>query len=364
MAKKKEEEVVTPPAEETPPEELEEDKRSLAYKLAHPEEAPPLYKGEPEEEEVWETDEEKAAREAAEAEAAAKVKAEDEAAAAAAAAAGGEEEDPKTIEEAKARIKATQTKMHTATTEAAREKEAREKVEADFAAYKGAHPETPAPGIEKPPDKPPKTTPEERRTKIAEIRGNFLEKMWALDNASPTYKQDFANLMAETDEALFNLGFGETKRDDEIESLIDQAVEKKLKTARDADAAARAEEDRTTAREKAWATAVEMGKKAGLLLDDEEHPDFIMFEAASRRLPEDLRNKGPTQEAVNWMVNFVNGGLGRKVAQTEEQRKAAEELQKRQQVMRPGVPGPGKEKPVRRRSMMDMFNEREAAGNI
>ena len=365
MAKKaKEEEVVKPPGEEeAPPEELEEDKSTLAYKLAHPEEAPPPYRDEPQEE-VWETEEDKAAREAAEAEAAAKVKTEEEAAAAAAVAPPGEEEVPKTIEEAQARIKAAQVRMHEATTAAAEEKKLREKIEADLAAYRTAHPEAPPPGEEKPPERPPKLSSEERRTKIAEIRGNFLEKMWALDNTSPTYKQDFANLMAETDEALFSLGFGETKREGEIEALIDQAVDKKVKAAREAENATRLEADRKIAQEKAWDTAVELGKKAGLQLADESHPDFIMFEAAANRLPENLRNQGPTQEVVDWMVNFVNAGLGRKITQTEAERKRAEEYQRNQQVLGRGIPGPdtGKPKPFRRRTMLEMFDQREVGG--
>jgi hypothetical protein len=275
-----------------------------------------------------ETPEQKAAREAAEAEAAAKGKPPEK----------KEEEPPKprfkSQEEAEKAHSEAEKEMTKAKMEAAEERRAREKVEAELAELRTKPPVK----EEKPPaETKPQLSKEERRTKITEISRAYWQKVWALDNTSPTYQDDVTNLMVEMNEAMLDLGATPAQRTEEIESLIEGVVEKKLK-ARDE---VRAAEDRKTAAEKAWDKAVAYGLEAGLELNDPESADHDLFMVAESRLPEELRGKGFTKEVGEWMVNYVRTRTG-KVAMTEaEKEAAAKKAQEENQTLgRGGLPKP------------------------
>jgi len=274
----------------------------------------------PEKEEGEETPEEKAEREAAEA---AGGETPEQKAARETAAAGGEFKPKyKTHEEAERAYAEAETRMHTATTEASREKARADAAEAKTQELelklaekeKGATTEA---GLE--------AKEAELRTATIAARQKAFDTINELDRTDPDYQKKVAAAWGDADVEIRR---AERRIFPPGTEDIDGKIAAGIKAEREKDKATKAEDDKKTAAEKAWETAVDAGKKAGLALDDPELPDLDLFEVAGRKLPAELQGKGATKEVCDWMISYVQKRLGR-VALTKEQR---EELARQEQL--------------------------------
>jgi hypothetical protein len=343
-----------------------EDKTTLAYMMDHPEEAPQFRADS-------ETPEERDAREAAEAaaataatetpeEKAAREQAEADAAAATAAA---EAAKPKfaTVEEWERGYKEAETRMHTATEETAKEKAAREAADARAAEAERKLAEKEAAA------KPPETSLEEKENQLlaqmTEIRTKAAREIADLDRSDPDkYYQDWAAINSKADLEIKRAG-RKLGLEGQAED-IGQVVKAEVKAERDADEAkreverkAKAEEDRKASGERAWQEALDYGKKAGLDLDDpDESADYDLFDMAGQKLPEELRGKGATKEVCDWMVSYVRKRTGKKIEQTDEERRQVLETQRRNAILGKGGTPPPRVTKTEPRTMQRMMEER------
>ena len=108
--------------------------------------------------------------------------------------------------------------------------------------------------------------------------------------------------------------------------------------------AAKAEDDKKTAAEKAveedartWASAFEMAGKSGLDVAEGSAERDLFEIIAKRDLAKQEFMKGetppPLKEQVEWVVKQVNTRLGKKIDQTDERRRKAREHQERNQPL-------------------------------
>jgi hypothetical protein len=257
---------------------------------------------------------------------------------AAEAAATKEKEDKKPKEYAtkedaeKAALAATQ-KMTEATTQAARDKEAREATERENAELKAKLEETLAKAPEKPAEEEAPVKPEEHQKRVRAATKAALSTIRGLDRTADDYDEQVEEAWAI---ALLEAGTGTLSQ-----AEIDKMVNGSLKAAKDAQAAAEAEKEKATASDRAWQAAIDQGKKAGLTLDDTRSADYRLFDSIERDLtanglPEDLKGK-PLKDVVDYIVKEVRKLTGAVVQTTDAERERARKAQINNTVLTKGL---------------------------
>ena len=261
--------------------------------------------------------------------------------------------------------------MTQATTEAAEERKAREKLEQELAELRAKPPET---KVEEPVKKV--ETQEEFDARLEAAAQAANEEAVAALAALPDVDQYDADAISERNKKVAGIwakahakivrAAQETRQTpmskEALEALIDQHWESK-ETARQA---ARAKTDATTVAEKAWQSAVEFGAKAGLNLEDAESADHDLFMMAETKLPEELKGKGFTPEVGTWMVNYVRTRTGKVVLTEAEKEAAALKVQQENQVLGKGGVRPkpkSKEEQESPGSLSEDFNDARSRTN-
>ena len=333
--------------------DITEDKNSMSYMLAHTNEEPDVAPAGPEAEaaapETEETPEAKAAREAA-----------DEEAAIAARSAQPEgspenkEDEEPAPDSPEGRLKAAQTKMHEATEEAAREKEARAALQAELDALKAVKPAEPQPATQT-------LSEDDREAKILEIetaiRAKEIEDLRNLDVGDFDYTQQYAAIVIkarrEIKKAIKAAGLDEQPKGFTQEEMA-KAFDERYKANQEAAEIAKAEADKKTAAERAWERALDQGEKAGLQVRDKKTADSIVYHALEQELPEELYGK--PEEATQWLITETRARLGRVAEQSEAEKAAALANQRQNDVMGKGGSPPPKT-PTTRPTFSEMINE-------
>lgn len=337
-----------------------ENKGSFSYMMEHPDEAPdPATSAQDQE-----TPEEKEAREAAEAEAAvaaggvkeetpeekvAREAAEVEAAAAAA--------KPKfaTLEEWEKGYKEAETRMHTATGETAKEREAREVAEkrAEAAETKLAEKEAEIKRIADEAAKPKVLSEDEQDT----VFENALSEIADLDRSDPDHKKQAAKIWRK---AIASSGDSRPLPDPEkiAEDAATRAWEKIQAKQAEATAKTAEERDREN-RERLNREASDFAKQAGLDMTPGSADYRLFWDIANNDLGNQEFMKGdnlpPPVEQFKWVTGEAKRLLGKKVEQTEAERKAAAAAQKRNTVMGKGLNfTPSKETP-KTKTLSEMY---------
>jgi hypothetical protein len=256
---------------------------------------------------------------------------------------GEQKEEPKlkykSQEDAEAAQKEAERKMHEATTQAAKEKEAREAVEREAAELKTKLEEALAKSQEKPAEgeqKPMATG--DRKAKVRAATKAALTTIRELDRTADDYDEKVEEAWAE---ALLEAGMtGTPLTQAEIDKMVKDSMTAAQKAQKEADDKA----EQTSSAERAWQAALDQGKKAGLNLDDEDSADFMLFDAIERRLatkglPDELKGK-QLPEVVEYMIKEVRRRTGKVVADTEKERERARKTQINNSVLTKGVTPP------------------------
>lgn len=345
---------------------------SIAYKLAQmagekSAEAPTA-----EEQEAARLAEEEAAKaaEAAQDDAEAARKAEEEAEAAAAAAAAdlaakeAELEPPKpkfeSIEDYDKAYKEAETKMHTATEEAAKERKAREAVAAEREQLQKELEEL-------------RTAQQKANEELAAARET--ERM-AADNADKKVKVAEAIRKIQAIKLVEDPATGQMVYPKDYEEQVaeawapviggadpDEIAERAMEKLRAKQEAETAERRRTDAEAEA-ARIQELANRQATELGLDMNPGsadyrlFGTFVDELRSNPEhEYRNK-PFEEQVKWVVDSVNKSLGKKIEMSEAEKKAALEAQRRNAILGRGVnrPAAPTEEPKRQRTMQEILD--------
>ena len=281
---------------------------------------------------------------------------------------GKEKEKPagpkfKTRAAAEAAHAEAERKMHEATTDAAQKTEALAAKDAALALSKKEAAELKTKleeALKKPPEeakpaeeevKPP--TKEERKAQLLEVsktaNAKAIEKIDTLDRSLPNYKALVGEVWAEAyTETLLEANLGSPL----TQAEIDKMVAKSMKAQKEVQDAVKAEEDKKTAAVKAeeanaalWTQAFELAGKSGLNVAEGSAERDLFEIIAKRDLPKQEFMKGetapPLKDQVAWVVKEVNTRLGKKIAQTDEERRQAREHQERNQPLtRGGVTKP------------------------
>ncbi len=228
----------------------------------------------------------------------------------------------KTHEEAERAHTEAERRMHEATSDTAKEK-----ARADAAEAKAQELELKLAEKEKgaTSEADLETKEAELRTATIAARQKAFDTINELDRTDPDYQKKVAAAWGDADVEIRR---AERRIFPPGTEDIDSKIAAGIKAEREKDAATKAADDKKTAQQKAWETAVEAGKKAGLALDDPEAPDLDLFEKAGEKLPEELRGKGATKEVCDWMIGYVRKRISR-VALTKEQK---EELARQEQL--------------------------------
>ena len=232
----------------------------------------------------------------------------------------GEEKPPewkpkyKNQEEAERAHAEAERKMHEATTKTADIERERDELKQRLEA------------AEKPPEKPVEEvkalTDAERKAKLKEVAKIANKKAVAaikqLDDTDPEYDDQVADAWAEANaDALLQAGIGaSTLNQVELDKLIDQKIEAKEQASK----AARDEEDKKTAAQKAWDKALDAAEEAGLAVRDEATAEFLIFRGLEEKIPKELYGK--PKEATDWMIAEAQKRLG-KTVMTQQQREDA-----------------------------------------
>jgi hypothetical protein len=324
----------------------EEDKGSLAYKLAHADDSP-----DPEAEAAAQAEREAvelAEREAARSEAETpEEKATREAAEAAAANLPKFEPKHKTWEETeKARVEAERT-MHEANTKAAEEVKAKETLQKELDELKANPPEKKEPAKE--------VTEEERDAQLEAVASAANEQAMAeiaeLDDQDPDYRKLVAKAWGKANAKIIKAARQTPISQADIDKLIDQRWDAKDTAAK----AAKAEADLKTAGQQAAKEVEDYCKEHGLPVDDPEKAEYDLFDAAERKLPVELQGKGATPEVKEWIANYIRQRTGKVVEQSEAERQAALVAQKKNAVLGKGVTVPKTTTPTQPRTMNDII---------
>ena len=364
--------------------------KSYAYMREHPDEAPMQFSPESDLEipetfegaEGWgeegraadETEEQRLAREAAETDAAAQgeppANEGEETAEEKATREAAEARKPKfdSIEEYDKAYKEAETKMHTATQETKREREAREKVESELAEAKRLLEEAKKPPAEKK-EEPPASAEEfdAQFEAVAEAANEEAINAIAALEDPDTYDQEavkahnkkVAAIWAKAHAKINRAGKQTSVSQEDIDRLIDQRLETKDAAAK----LAREQVDTDAAAARAWQEVVDHCKKAGLPVDKADAPEADFLEAADRKLPKELQGQGATEAVKEYYLNYVRSRAGKVVEQTDEQRKRAAEHQKGNYVMGKGTNFTPSKQPAQR-SYTSMRKERETEGGL
>ncbi|MGA2159835.1 MAG: hypothetical protein ABSG90_11540 [Dehalococcoidia bacterium] len=210
--------------------------------------------------------------------------------------------------------------------------------------------------------KPPEPSVEEREADLLKqataIRAKAAADINELDRTAEDYLEQWAAITEKANLAIRRAErrlFPLPAAPEDIDSRIDA----KIKADREADRLARAEEDRKTAGERAWEDALNYGKKAGLKLEDQESADYDLFDVAGQKLPQEMRGKGATPEAVEWMVNYVRTRTGKVVLSEAEKHALARKTQQENQPLGKGGIKPKPKQPQQETegSLKDDFEE-------
>ena len=153
-----------------------------------------------------------------------------------------------------------------------------------------------------------------------------------LDDQDPDYRKQVAKAWAKANAKIVKAASRATLSQADIDKLIDQRIEAKETAAK----AAKAEEDRRTAGQRAWDEVVDHCKKAGLAVDDPEAPESDFLEAAERKLPKELQGQGATPEVKEWMLNYVRTRTGKAALSEAEKEEAARKAQLENQPLGKG----------------------------
>jgi hypothetical protein len=220
----------------------------------------------------------------------------------------------KSQEEAEKAHAEAERKMHEATTKAADIERERDELKQKLEA------------ATKPPEKPAEEvkvlTDDERKAKLKEVAKVANKKAVAaikqLDDTDPEYDDQVADAWAEANAAaLMEAGIGaSTLNQAELDKLIDQKIEAKETASK----AARAEEDKKSAQQKAWDKALDAAEAAGLAVRDEDTAEYLIFDQLEKKIPKELWGK--PKEATDWLIAETQKRLGR-TAQTAQEREAA-----------------------------------------
>jgi hypothetical protein len=293
--------------------------------------------------EVEETPEQKAERGAAEA----------------AAQTSPEGEEEPTPDSPEGRIKAAQTKMHTATQETATERKAREAAESRAEAAEKERDDLKkqlAAVTAKPPVKPGEASagddeldPEVEKVATAATR-EALRKIDGLDPDDPDYEDRRAQIWARTNAKIVKAAT--TSKSPMSQEAIDQLVDQRIEARETKTAEERAEAVRKENAARAWDKALDQAEKAGLSVRDKKSADSRIFHDLEREIPEELYGK--FDEAAQWLIAETQTCLGRKVEQTEAEKAAAKVVQKRNTVLGRGDNPPPKQ-PFKPKTLSEMY---------
>ena len=246
----------------------------------------------------------------------------------------------KSQEEAeKAALEATR-KMTEATTQAARDKEAREATERERDELKQKLEEVLAKPPEKPAEETKPVTGDDRKVRIKAATKAVFDKIAEMDRTDSDYQEQVADAWAEGLEAV---GMGGTNL---TQAEIDKMVKGSLKAEQDAAAAARAEQDKADAAvesERIEAKARDLGSKAGLDLEDPDSADSIIWDRMKTKIPQEVFDKGTLEAQVEWVAAEVRKRTGKVVETSEAEKERARKAQIKNGVLprgnnRPAVP--------------------------
>lgn len=235
----------------------------------------------------------------------------------------------KSQEEAEKAHAEAEKRMTQATTEAAEERKAREKLEKELEELRAKPPEKKEEPVKE-------VTDEELNAQVEAVAEAANEQAMAeiaeLDDQDPDYRKQVAKAWAKANAKIVKAASRATLSQADIDKLIDQRIEAKETAAK----AAKAEEDRRTAGQRAWDEVVDHCKKAGLAVDDPEAPESDFLEAAERKLPKELQGQGATPEVKEWMLNYVRTRTGKAALSEAEKEEAARKAQLENQPLGKG----------------------------
>ena len=235
----------------------------------------------------------------------------------------------KSQEEAEKAHAEAEKRMTQATTGAAEERKAREKLEKELEELRAKPPEKKEEPVKE-------VTDEELNAQVEAVAEAANEQAMAeiaeLDDQDPDYRKQVAKAWAKANAKIVKAASRATLSQADIDKLIDQRIEAKETAAK----AAKAEEDRRTAGQRAWDEVVDHCKKAGLAVDDPEAPESDFLEAAERKLPKELQGQGATPEVKEWMLNYVRTRTGKAALSEAEKEEAARKAQLENQPLGKG----------------------------
>ena len=319
-----------------------EDKGTLSYRMNHPDEVPDpaAFVGDEE------TPEAKAARELAEADAAAAAETETpEAKAARETAAAALKPKFATVEEYDKAYKEAETRMHTATGETAKEREAREAAEkrAEVAEAKLAEQEVEREKLAAEAAKP-KSMTEDEQDAIFEKAASQLRD---LDIGDPDYLRDYGRIMRKAVTAVSKSQVS-VDPDTTANEVATKAWEQ-FQARQTAESVKTAEERQREDEVRVESNARDLGIKTGLDLGDPDSADSIIWDRMKTKIPQEVFDKGTLEAQVEWVAVEVRKRTGKVVQQTDAERKQVAEAQRRNTVMGKGVNfTPSKETPKKR----------------
>lgn len=221
-------------------------------------------------------------------------------------------------------------KMHEATTQAAKDKEAREAIESERDELKQKLEEALAKPPEKPAEETKPATGEDRKVRIKTATKAVFAKIAEMDRTDDDYNEQVADAWAEGLEAV---GMGGT---DLTQAEIDKMVKGSLKAEQEAEAATREEKrkkDEADEGARVEVKARELGSKAGLDLDDPESADSIIWDWVKTQIPKEVFDKGTLEAQVEWVTAEVHKRTGKVVSTSEAEKERARKAQLKNSVL-------------------------------
>ena len=231
----------------------------------------------------------------------------------------------KSQEEAEKAHAEAERRMTVATTEAAGERKAREKLERELEDLRAKPPEVKE---EKPVVAAP--TDDERVAKIAEATKAAnrvaVPKLRALDPDDPDYEQKYADIQAEITAAL-------AKALLEVSISPASLSKEEVKQIYQDELTADRKKGEATEAARVETTAKEMGIKLGLTLDDPESADAIIWDRYKSKIPQEVFDKNSLEAQVEWVAAAVRKVTGKAVLTEAEKEEAARKTQENNQPL-------------------------------
>lgn len=324
--------------------EVQEDRRTMTYMMAHPEEAPQFAAVQPDDPEEEVVEPESGLESQPETPEVAVVSETPVEAAI--------EEPPKFApkhksweETEKARVEAE--KLITAKAEEAKaEREAREALEAKIAEQERLAAEA---------AKPKPLTEDERDEIYAKAAADLAD----LDQGDPDYLKNYGRILRKANDAANpHAQFDPSLTPAEIANKAWEEIK-----AKQAEESAKTAEQRKTEEDaRTEASARELGIKAGLNLNDPESADSIIWDRLKQKIPQEVFDKGTLEAQVEWVAQGVRQKTGQVVEQTDVEREQARMAQKNNAVLGKGVAYTPPQEPPKSRTMSEMIAERASRG--